>query len=152
MLFSIQNNANAHTIELRAVLNSDGSATFYARSYHLLTSVSGGFIVDGVTYPFQGVFNQASLPANTTLISSCVYTFATTDVYQYVTVPNFNSCITHTFDCTTAAPEAPYCPLSASLNLSNPVVTIQPVFVNNGYACLNSTETLSVTATNGQTG
>jgi gliding motility-associated-like protein len=151
MLFSIQNNANAHTIELRAVLNSDGSATFYARSYHLLTSVSGGFIVDGVTYPFQGVFNQASLPANTTLISVCNYAFATTDVYQYVTVPNFNSCITHTYDCTTAAPEAPWCPLSASLNLSNPVVTIQPVFVNNGYACLNSTETLSVTATNGQT-
>jgi gliding motility-associated-like protein len=151
MLFSIQNNANAHTIELRAILNSDGSATFYARSYHTLTSVSGGFIVDGVTYPFQGVFNQASLPANTSLISVCNYAFASSDVYQYVTVPNFNSCITHTFDCTTNAPEAPNCPLSASVNLSAPAVTIQPVFVNNGYACLNSTETLSVTATNGQT-
>ena len=151
MLFSILNNAQAHTIELRAVLNSDGSATFYARSYHILTAVSGGFIVDGVTYPFQGVFNQASLPANTTLISVCSYAFVSTDVYQYVTVPNFNSCITHTFDCTTAAPEAPFCPLSAALNLSTPAVTIQPIFVNNGFACLNSTETLSVAATNAQT-
>ncbi len=138
----------AHTFELRAKLNPDGSATFYARTYHGTGElVSGGFIVDGVTYPFTGVFNQADLPTGTILISKCVYTFSSSDNYQYVTVPNFNSCIVHSFDCTSGAAETPLCPLSASLNLGGPSITLQPASASGTYSCINATNTITVNAT-----
>src|SRR5689334_13735912 len=98
--------AYAHTIELRAKLNNDGSATFYARTYHGTGELpSGGFIIDGVTYPFQGVFGASALPAGSIQISACSYNFSSGDNYQWVTVPNFNSCVAHTFNCTSNAPE-----------------------------------------------
>lgn len=77
----------AHTIELRAKLNNDGSATFYARTYHGTDELpSGGFIIDGVTYPFEGVISAASLPDGSLQISACNYNFTSNDNFQYVTV------------------------------------------------------------------
>lgn len=143
LLFSVS--AHAHTIELRAKLNSDGSATFYARTYHIISSPTGSFIVDGVSYPFTSTFNQASLPAGTVLISKCNYTFSNNDVYQVVTVPNFNSCVVHTFNCSSGAVEAPNCSLSNSLNLGEAQITLQPAFAN-GVACVGSTGYLTVEA------
>lgn len=136
----------AHTIELRAKLNNDGSATFYARTYHGTDELpSGGFIIDGVTYPFEGVISAASLPDGSLQISACNYNFTSNDNFQYVTVPNFNSCVAHTFNCTSNAPEAPLCPLSNTLTLGAPQITVQPAFAN-GVACVNSAGNLHVQA------
>lgn len=136
----------AHTIELRAKLNPDGSATFYARTYHGMGELpSGGFIVDGVIYPFQGVIGAPALPAGSILISTCSYNFSNRDNYQWVTVPNFNSCIAHNFNCTSNAPEQPLCNLSNTLNLGGPQVTLQPALAN-GAACIGSSGIVQVGA------
>ena len=138
---------NAHTVELRALLNPDGSATFYARTYHGTEELlSGGFIVDGVTYPFTGVIQASALPAGTIEISTCTYPFSNYDNFQYVTVPNFNSCITHTFNCTSNSPETPYCNLTSTLNLGAPQVVLQAALAN-GKACLGGKAELSLSAT-----
>ena len=136
--------AFAHTIELRAKLNPDGSATFYARTYHGTSELpSGGFIIDGVTYPFLGVIGAPSLPAGSLLISTCAYNFSNADNYQWVTVPNFNSCVAHTFNCTSNAPETPLCNLTNTLTLGAAQITLQPAFAN-GVACLGQSTTLHV--------
>jgi gliding motility-associated-like protein len=138
--------AQAHTIELRAKLNNDGSATFYARTYHGMGELpSGGFIVDGVTYPFQGVITSDALPDGSIQISACNYSFSSRDNFQWVTVPNFNSCVAHTFNCTSNAPEAPLCNLTNTLTLGAPQITLQPAFAN-GVACVGSSGTLQVEA------
>lgn len=137
----------AHTIELRAKVNGDGSVTFYARTYHDGSQLpSGGFIVDGVTYPFEGYMSASSLPAGTMLISDCSdYPKSPSDNYQYVTVSEFNTCGSHTFNCTSNAPETPICNLSTSGNLTGPSISGQPTF-QNGSGCAGGTGTLSVTA------
>lgn len=137
----------AHTIELRAKVNNDGSVTFYARTYHDGSQLpSGGFIVDGVTYPFQGYMSASSLPAGTMLISDCPdYPKSGSDNYQYVTVSEFNTCGNHTFACTTNSPEHPLCDLNASGNLTGPAISGQPVF-QSGSGCVGGTGTLSVSA------
>jgi gliding motility-associated-like protein len=136
--------AYAHTIELRAKLNSDGSATFYARTYHGTNELpSGGFIIDGVTYPFQGVFSATALPEGTIQISACPYNFSDFDNYQWVTVPNFNSCVAHTFNCTSNAPETPLCNLTNTMTLGAAQITLQPAFAN-GVACVGQSSNLHV--------
>lgn len=138
----------AHTIELRAKVNGDGSVTFYARTYHGGYELpSGGFIVDGTTYNFQGYIPATSLPEGTLLISDCPnYPKSSSDNFQYVTVSEFNTCGTHTFNCTSNAPETPICNLSTSGNLTGPSISGQPMF-QNGSGCLGGTGTLSITAT-----
>lgn len=136
--------AYAHTIELRAKLNNDGSATFYARSYHGMDELpSGGFIVDGVTYLFQGVIPASGLPDGSVQISSCSYSYSNSDYYQWVTVPNFNSCVPHTFNCTSNSPETPFCNLTNTMMLGAAQITLQPAFAN-GIACVGSASNLHV--------
>jgi gliding motility-associated-like protein len=136
--------AQAHTIELRAKLNGDGSATFYARTYHGTSELlSGGFIIDGVTYPFQGLVTAPLLPAGSLLISTCPYNFSNSDIYQYVTVPNFSSCVAHTFNCTSNSPETPLCNLTNTVTLGAAQITLQPAFAN-GVACLGQASDLHV--------
>lgn len=137
----------AHTTELRAKLNADGSATFYARTYHSTDELpSGGFIIDGITYPFQGFVAAAELPAGTILISSCPDAYLSAwDHYQYVTLPAFNSCGAHTFDCTTNAQETPWCTLASIVNLGGPQITEQPAF-GNGAGCAGGNGSLHISA------
>lgn len=147
LLFLFSSTLLAHTFELRAKLNTDGSTTFYARSYHSLDEFpSGGFIVDGVTYFFQGAFSSTELPAGTVLISQCNYTFRNTDSYQFVTIQNFNSCMQHSFSCTGGAPEAPLCNLVATLNLGGIPLSIQPPIAST-LSCIGSSSLISVSAT-----
>ncbi|MBO9681086.1 MAG: PKD domain-containing protein [Flavisolibacter sp.] len=139
--------AYAHTIELRAKLNADGSATFYARTYHGMSELpSGGFIIDGVTYPFQGVFSATALPEGTLQISACPYNYSSSDYYQWVTVPNFNSCVAHTFNCTSNSPETPLCNLTNTMTLGAAQITLQPAFAN-GVACVGQSSNLHVEVT-----
>ncbi|MBS1566947.1 MAG: PKD domain-containing protein [Bacteroidetes bacterium] len=146
LLFLLTSIARAHTIELRALLNNDGSATFYARTYHGTGELpSGGFIIDGVTYPFVGTIPATALPAGSQLISSCSYPFSNSDNYQYVTVPAFNSCVAHAFNCTSGAPETPYCTLANTLTLGAPQITVQPAY-GSGSACLGSAASVVVAA------
>lgn len=137
----------AHTTELRAKLNNDGSATFYARTYHSPDELpSGGFIIDGVTYPFQGLITAATLPAGTIQISDCKDAYMSPyDYYQYVTIANFNSCITHSFDCTSNPQETPWCTLASLVKLGGPQITSQPSF-DNGSGCAGGTGLLKVSA------
>ncbi|HEY0058509.1 MAG TPA: PKD domain-containing protein [Flavisolibacter sp.] len=136
--------AHAHTIELRAKLHADGSATFYARTYHGTSELpSGGFIVDGVTYPFQGYVGAPSLPDGSLQISICNYSFSNSDYFQWVTVPNFNSCVPHTFSCTSSAAEAPLCNLTNTLTLGAAQITQQPALAN-GVACIGQATSMHV--------
>ncbi|MGV3527743.1 MAG: hypothetical protein ACO1OO_02520 [Flavisolibacter sp.] len=138
--------ASAHTIELRAKLNADGSVTFYARTYHGgYELLSGGFIVDGTTYPFTSYINAGQLPVGTVQISTCSYQFSANDNYQVVTVSGLNTCVPHTFNCTSNTPETPYCPLANTMNLGQAAITSQPAFAN-GVACIGRQGNLTVEA------
>ena len=55
--------ALAHTVQI-CWRDVGGVTTFYAGTYHNVSSPTGGIIVDGFLYPFSGVIPKAALPAD----------------------------------------------------------------------------------------
>jgi hypothetical protein len=56
--------AEAHVVNICWRLEPNNTLTFYAGTYHAGTTIRGGLLVDGTTYPFTGL--QATLPGNVT--------------------------------------------------------------------------------------
>lgn len=53
----------AHTVQI-CWKDVGGVTTFYAGTYHGVSSPTGSIIIDGFAYPFSGVISKAALPAD----------------------------------------------------------------------------------------
>jgi hypothetical protein len=70
LLLGSATTAEAHTVQICWRCEDDGSVTFYARTYHYVSSPRGGLVIDGHTYAFTGVTRSA--PTN---LSGCTRLF-----------------------------------------------------------------------------
>lgn len=135
----------AHTTQIYTVDESDGSITFYARTYHGTRGRNyGGIILNSTVYRFTGVTN--SVPSGANLIVDCASWGA---YYQTV---NVKLCgVTCSVTTTrTSAVEAPYCGTTGSVTFGGVSVSAStdasPVYY--GYSPL-SCANLSSSASGG---
>ncbi len=98
--------ASAHTVEL-CTKTVNGVTTFYAGTYHRNTTIFGGIIVDGFTYPFSGNIPASSLPSGVECVK-CAPGYPGVVRWQTFTSSFAPASHTITFT-TTSAVESPWC-------------------------------------------
>jgi hypothetical protein len=81
----------AHTTKICWKVEPNGDVTFYAATYHLISSPVGGIIIDGVTHNFTSVVTPFGVPADVTCQEKNCDSFLTNIRHQVVTVPGLTS-------------------------------------------------------------